>query len=57
MLKESKSYKEMLGVVLNVDEVEKRMDRKEIYKKVGNELYKGVLDGIDWDEYENGMWS
>ena len=76
-LKESKSYKEMLGVVLNVDEIEKYMmekgwtgkknlDRmelkKEIYKKVGNEviwrineLYKWVLDGVDWDEYENGF--
>ena len=76
MLKESKSYKEMLNGIINVDEVEKYMmekgwtgkknlDRmelkKEIYKKVGNEaiwrineLYKYVLDGVDWGEYENG---
>ncbi len=75
-LKESKSYKEMLNGIINVDEVEKYMEKKgrtgkknldrmelkkEIYKKVGNEaiwrineLYKYVLDGVDWDEYENG---
>lgn len=42
----------------NLDRMELK---KEIYKKVGNEviwriteLYKYVLDGVDWDE--NGMW-
>ncbi len=57
----SKSYKEMLGVVLNVEKGwtgKKNLDRMELGNEVIwriTELYKWVLDGVDWDEYENGF--